>query len=354
MVESTDLGDIAAFASRDGKGLLRNTRYLQALKLQPYFEVQMDSLYETLREFTLRPNTSFRTATILEAYLFTSDLHSERNEALALGPLIAHACSHLPNLRHIESQCSKRFERHFATATRKFYIEIGLVVDDINAAPFNHWEFAHYPESYDHVLFASRARRLQSSKCHNYNLALQPLVDMREWNLHRDLRHLSTLEMVFRAPSPDGPVLLLDKESRSFIITLSRLKSLKSLSLTLSNSWEYVQNCSDNHHGMQKLYLDDLLLEGRKRRSDDKTVYKCPRMDSLETIRFVNWPARPRQLKQFFFANRQNLKTIDMKRISLLAEPEEQPGESWTKTATHLHKHMQVLEDLELQCLTTH
>ena len=40
--------------------------------------------------------------------------------------------------------------------------------------------------------------------------------------------------------------------------------------------------------------------------------------------------------------------------MSLLAEPEELSGYLWTKIARNLHKHMQVLEDLELQRLTTH
>ena len=143
------------------------------------------------------------------------------------------------------------------------------MVDDIIAAPFNHWDFAQYPESYDHVLFASRVRRLRSSKCHNYNLALKPRIEIKEWNLYRDLRHLSELEMVFQASSPDGPTRLLDHESRSFIMMLSRLQCLKFLSLILSNSWEYFHTRSNEHHDLQKLYLDDLLLLGaqtKKRR----------------------------------------------------------------------------------------
>ena len=76
-------------------------------------------------------------------------------------------------------------------------------------------------------------------------------------------------------------------------------------------------------------------------------------MESLETVDFIKWPVKPEQLKKFS-ADRQNLKVIDIKQLFLLTELEELPGDSWTKIARYLHKHMRKLESPKLSSLTTH
>lgn len=347
-VEADGLCKIEGFANQVGGWLLEHTKQLQIVPKEHPRPLSA-SLEPVIHELNMRGQHIKQQLEVLERCLSTAGFQVFGHaESMELNNAVRQIMQYLPSLEYIETRRSRRFEQ-LITHAAPIYLEItGIVIEASNfKLAHQRWEQpvisdAHYPIAITEIMLAANCWGVQSATSQSHALWF---LEMKCYSL----QNMVHLELHFSASNNVPSLPLHKKGDRSSIIVLSELKALKTLALTLTNGWWYVHTSINND--VLRAHLDDILIQAAKGKYEDYLDQN--HVESLESVKFCNWPVSWSSLRCFFLANASNLRKVKLERMSLTLDKYEISGQSWNEVAQFFHQNTEVRQ-VSFRKLTTH